>query len=259
MRRLQHSILYFFKKQINKFYNKSIPVKSEKELLYIRQACNITSKIYDKILKKNIHVGVSEKYIAQKIFQYALEMGADKKMTFPTIVGSGPNSSMVHSNPTKRKLKKGDFVTIDFGVKFKGYCSDMTRTVYLGEESDLSFKELGAYKSVKKAYNKSVRWVNEGVPLYKMQKKVIDFFAKRDFKYNYMHSLGHGLGLEVHEPPYLSVSAKPVNKQMKRIVFTIEPGLYFPGEFGIRIEDTFAMVDGKLEKLTSGSRNFFVS
>jgi len=239
-------------------FNDLVSIKTKKEIKYIKKACKITAKIYKKIIEHDLKPGVTEIDIANKIYKYSQKMGADKDLAFPSIVGSGPNSSYIHSNPGKRKIQKNDIVQFDFGVKYKGYCSDFSRVVYLGQQDDKN-KDLNQYYIlVKKAQIQSIKLLAKRITFQKIDAKVKELFNRNKVDYNYLHSLGHGLGTFIHEYPRLSSEAKPDLKPKKGMVITIEPGLYFPGKYGFRIEDTILITKKGYKILTKASNKFFL-
>lgn len=144
--------------------------------------------------------------------------------SFPTIVASGKNGAAPHHETTNQKLKRG-FCVIDFGVRYKGYISDVTRTIFFGKPT---LQEKKDYEKVLQANQSAINEIKEGTSL-----KKLDNISRKEF--DYPHSLGHGIGVEVHEAP--SVSANSKEKVKRGMCFTIEPGLYRKGKYGIRIED----------------------
>lgn len=165
-------------------------------------------------------------------------------MSFQPIVASGENSALPHAKLTDRKIKKGDFVVIDFGVIYQGYCSDETCTIAFGKLTD---RKKNAYQMVKEAHDQAVEAVAAGVPASEIDKKVRDVFGKKYSRY-FIHGTGHGVGLEVHEAPRLSSMSDDILQP--KMIFTIEPGLYIPGRWGIRIEDTILLKKNSCEKIT---------
>jgi len=244
-------------KELSNQYNDLVSIKTKKEIKYIKKACAITVKIYSKILKNDLRIGVSEKYIADKIYKYSQKLGADKDLAFSSIVGSGPNSSYIHSEPTKRKIKKGDVVQFDFGVKYKGYCSDFSRVVCVGNKQNIPKKIQKYFKLVKEAQSLALKKLKKHKSFKKIDQSVKDLFKKNNVDYNYFHSLGHGLGTYIHEYPRVSFDANPKLKPKPGMVITIEPGLYFPGKYGFRIEDTVVITKNGYDNLTNGSKGLF--
>jgi len=172
-------------------------------------------------------------------------------LAFDTIVASGPNSSMPHAVPTNRKIESGDAITIDMGCKYNGYCSDMTRTIFVDKIDDEKRK---IYDLVLKNQKQILDEIKEGV-----SPKTLTKMVEGDFKINdqmLIHSLGHGVGLETHELPYISL--KNENLLKENMVITDEPGIYLPGNFGVRIEDTVLVTKYGCIPLTKSEKNYNV-
>jgi len=194
--------------------------------------------------------GQIEKDIAWKIETLIREQGADGA-SFPPIVASGPNGALPHAVPTGRRIRKSEPIILDVGAKVDGYCSDMTRTVFLGNPPE-DFKEI--YKIVRKAQLLALESVKPG-----MKTDEVDFIARDVIKnagYGdfFGHSLGHGIGMAPHEKP----SVGPLKSEVLRegMVFTIEPGIYIPGKGGIRLEEMVVLQENSAEVLTK-NRNFY--
>ena len=224
-------------------------VKDETELSYIEKACEITDKCFKHLLSY-IKIGMTEKQVAFEIEKFFAQNGADG-VAFETIVASGVNSSKPHAIPSDKIIRAGDPITIDFGAKYKGYCADMTRTIFAGEVSD----ELqNLYNYVLKNQLRATKDIKEGVSCKMIARSVEnDFYL---YNYTLIHALGHGVGIEIHELPYLSHNSQNILKE--NMVVTNEPGIYLPGKYGIRIEDTIRV--GKLESevLTKSSKEILV-
>ena len=216
-------------------------IKDEKEIQYIEKACEITDKCFE-YLKSFIKIGMTEKEIAFEIEKFYKTNGADD-VSFEPIVASGHNSSMPHAVPGTRKIKDGDLILIDMGCKYKGYCSDMTRMMFVNYMED-EYKEL--YEICLRNNESAERELKDGKNM-----KVIAQNSNNDLKqngYTPLHSLGHGVGLDIHEEPLFGiVYDQPLKENM---VVTVEPGVYKPGQFGIRIEDTVLITKLGCQKLT---------
>ena len=190
--------------------------------------------------------------LADEIEFFIKRHGGD--ISFPPIVAFGPNASMPHHVATNIKLKRNSLMLFDFGVKLNNYCSDMTRTVFFGKASE---KQKKIYETVITAQQRAITCLQTSIahPKSSLSAKDVDKISREYIltqQFPQMpHSLGHGIGLEVHESPRLT----PVSNDVlsSGMVFSIEPGVYLPGEFGIRIEDLFALEDDKLIKLTQSS------
>ena len=204
--------------------------KNEAELASIAQAQNVTDRIYTELLEW-MKPGMTELQVAAELVYRAMRSGA-QKMSFDPIVASGPNSALPHAKPTNRVIGNDDVVLIDFGVVIDGYCSDMTRTVKYGSREELYD---AVYETVLEAQIRAIETVKEGVMTDELDSAARDIIHNAGYGNYFGHSLGHGVGLEIHEWP--SVSWRSKNRLTSGMVITIEPGIYLPGKFGIRIED----------------------
>lgn len=235
--------------ETEKVIEKQRIIKDEEEIEKITKACEITDKCFDYLLKF-IKVGQTEKEVAMEIERFFKVNGADEK-AFETIVASGKNSSKPHAHPTDKKIDLGDPITIDFGCVYKGYCSDMTRTIFVGYvKEDIK----GIYDLVLKNQLQTQKELKEGANI-----KVVSRMVENDFKlngYDLVHSLGHGVGLDIHEYPYLH--GKNDSFLRDRMVVTNEPGIYVPGKFGVRIEDTVLITKSGCINLTKSDKNYIV-
>ncbi|BAB59699.1 XAA-pro dipeptidase [X-pro peptidase] [Thermoplasma volcanium GSS1] len=219
-------------------------VKNEEELKKLKEAAKIGSEILPDVLN-DLKEGVTEYEVASKIVYYMMRNGASGP-SFDTIVAFGQNASMPHYSPGKAKLKKGDFVLMDYGAKYEGYCSDITRTVVFGKASEEQ-KEM--YYTVKKAQEAGMNAIRSGANGKDVDAAARNVIDSTKYKGRFIHSLGHGVGLEVHDHPALSPSLDlPLKESM---VVTVEPGVYVPGVGGVRIEDDVVVKKDGFEKITS--------
>lgn len=203
-------------------------IKDKEEIENIKKACEITRKCFEEI-SKHLKPGKTELEIAKMIDNYFNEHA--EGIAFDTIVASGENSSKPHAIPTNREFKEQDIILIDIGCKINGYCSDMTRTFFIGEPTEVQRK---VYDLVKKNHDQSIHEVRDGINAKMLARNV-----ENDFNLNncsLIHSLGHGVGLEIHEKPIMSPRVDFILRE--NMIITIEPGIYLPGKFGVRIEDT---------------------
>jgi len=224
-------------------------IKDEKEIEYIKKACEITDKCFLHLLNY-IKIGMTERRIAYEIEKFFIENGAEGT-SFETIVASGPNSSRPHSKISDRKIDIGDPIIIDFGCKYKGYCSDMTRTIFAGFVPE---KIKPVYDLVLKVQEKVQDEMKENSNIKNLVKNVeFEFMTKG---YNLIHALGHGIGLEVHEIPIVS-NGLDYNLRANMVV-TNEPGIYLPENFGVRIEDTVLITKYGSINLTKTEKNYIV-
>jgi Xaa-Pro aminopeptidase len=200
-------------------------------------------KLFEHILGF-IRPGLAEFEVAAELEHQARLLGAEA-MSFETIVASGPRSAMPHGRASVAKLPRRGFVTLDFGVILNGYCSDMTRTIYLGKPKA---SERAAYESVLEAQEAAVAAVDSGVSCAEVDEAARSVLRKAGLAEAFSHSTGHGLGLEIHEPP--RIGAEETVRLLPGMVITIEPGIYLAGRFGIRIEDMVAVTRNGGQVLT---------
>src|ERR1035438_4227219 len=197
---------------------------------------------------KTMQPGMTETSVAAEL-EYAARLAGAEAMSFPTIVASGPRSALPHGRATRAKLTKRGFVTLDFGVVLDGYCSDMTRTVYLGLAGA---GERDAYDAVLEAQETAVAAVRAGVTAGEVDEAARGVLRRTGLDKWFTHSTGHGVGLEIHEGPRLA--AKQKQKLEAGMVVTIEPGAYVPGKFGVRIEDMVLVTRSGGEILTPSTK-----
>ncbi len=234
-----------------KSINDTIAIKDDREISAIRKACAISSKVAEEI-PSMLKVDITEKEVASIMDNRMRELGGEGN-AFETIAAFGPNASMPHHYPTDKKLKKGDVALFDFGTKYARYCSDMTRTVFFGEPSDILKR---AYKTVKEAQEAGFQCYSDGVPASEADiqaRKVID---AGEFKGKMIHTFGHGLGMSIHEA--ISIYCKSEQTLREGNVISAEPGIYLPGIGGIRIEDTCLVNKKGAERLTSFDRSLTI-
>ena len=205
-------------------------VKSDEECEKIIKAQRIAEEAFSLLLPK-IKVGKTERELSLELDYTMLKLGA-QALSFETIAVSGKNGSMPHGIPSDKKIESGDFVTFDFGAVYKDYHSDMTRTVAVGEISD---KQRDVYETVLKAQKAAIDAVAAGKSCFDIDKIARDIIEEKGYGKYFGHGLGHGVGVEIHEFPTVSPRSQTVLEPGH--VITIEPGIYIPGEFGVRIED----------------------
>ncbi len=223
-------------------------IKDEEEIEDIRKACKITDECFEHIVNY-IRPGMTEKQIAREIDYYYYKHA--EEMSFETIVASGENSSKPHAVPTDRKIQRQDIITIDMGCKINGYCSDMTRTIFVGEVPE-HMKEV--YDLVLKNQEQALADIHDGANTKQISKMVDNDF--RLHNYDLIHALGHGVGLDIHESPILGINSETILKE--NMVVTDEPGIYIPGQFGVRIEDTVLVNKATCEPLTKSPKKYVI-
>lgn len=228
-------------------------VKNYSQVKSIEKAAGIGDETFDYILGK-IKKGVTEKNLAFEIEFFIKKKGAD--ISFPPIVAFGANSSIPHHQSGNHELIAHNPILLDFGVKYQNYCSDMTRTIFFGKADD-KFKKM--YKTVLDAQKKAIELLKSSIVNGKSSIKAtdVDHVARKYITDNGFpaipHSLGHGIGIEVHEQPRLSPKSKDTLKE--GMVFSIEPGIYIPGYGGVRIEDLVILENSGIRVLTKSNRN----
>lgn len=221
--------------------------KDDEEIENMIAAQRIAEHALEDLLKE-IRVGVTEKELAARLTYLMLHYGAEN-MSFDPIVISGAKTSLPHGVPSEKKIKDGDFVTMDFGCIYHGYCSDMTRTVAVGHATEEMRKIYNIVLAAQKAGIAAARAGRKGKEVDGAARKVI---ADAGYGKYFGHSFGHGVGVEIHEYPTATPSTEtvlPVNA-----VVSAEPGIYLPGKFGVRIEDVIIMKDGGCLDITKAPK-----
>ena len=225
--------------------------KDEEEIQRMIAAQRIAEAALDQIVKE-IGPGVTEKEIAARL-QYLMLAGGAENMSFDPIVASGPNGSMPHAVPTDRKIQDGDFVTMDFGVLYQGYCSDMTRTVALGHATEEMRK---VYDTVLRAQLAGIAASHAGASGKSVDGAARDIITEAGYGPYFGHSYGHSLGLEIHEAP--NCTPRNENPIPAGAVCSAEPGIYIPGKFGVRIEDVVIFREGGCEVITHSPKELTI-
>ena len=218
-------------------------IKDADEIASLRAAATLGCKLFDHILTF-IQPGMTEMAVAAEL-EHAARLAGAEGMSFETIVASGVRSSMPHGHATLARLPRRGFVTMDFGVLLDGYCSDMTRTIHIGRATA---EERNAYDAVLEAQEAGVAAVRAGVVTGDVDETCRSVLRRAGLAQWFTHSTGHSLGLEIHEEPRLAT--KRTEKLKAGMIVTIEPGVYMPGKFGIRIEDTVLVTRSGCEILT---------
>ena len=226
-------------------------VKEEYELERMRKAQDITDKAFAEVLSR-IEVGMTEKQLCAELIYCLLKNGADG-LAFDPIVVSGPNTSLPHGVPGDRKIQEGDFITMDFGALYAGYCADMTRTVAVGYVTDEMEK---VYKIVLQAQLAGLAASKAGVPGKEIDGAARKVIEEAGYGPYFGHGYGHSLGLEIHESP----SPSPSNEKGMPAgsVASAEPGIYLPGKFGVRIEDVVIFTEDGCENITKSPKNLII-
>jgi Xaa-Pro aminopeptidase len=224
-------------------------VKDADELNSIRTAVALGAKLFDKALEI-LRPGIKENEVAAAM-EYTARLSGAEGMSFPTIIASGARSALPHGRASEQSIPSGAFVVCDFGVILADYCSDQTRTVWVGPvETDARH----TYESVREAQQAAIDAVRPGNRAADVDEAARKVLRKAGLGRYFTHSTGHGVGLEIHEIPRIGAGQKEVLRP--GMVITIEPGVYFPGKWGIRIEDMVAVSETGCEVLTPTSKDF---
>lgn len=226
-------------------------IKDDTEIGYIRHAARIADKAFSYILGE-IKPGLTEKELALKLEFFMRDEGAEG-LSFDTIFASGVRSAMPHGVASDKKIEIGDLITIDFGCLYKGYASDMTRTIILGSANE---KQKEIYNIVLDAHNAALAAVRPGAKAKDIDAIARSIIEKAGYGDNFGHSLGHSLGLSVHEFPSLSPKSEEV--LMPNMLVTDEPGIYIDGFGGVRIEDLLLVTDDGCDDLTTSDKNLII-
>jgi Xaa-Pro aminopeptidase len=221
-------------------------VKSPEEVAAIRAAAALAQDALAEVLP-GIRVGQTEVQVAAGL-EGALRRRGSEWHPFPTIVASGPRSALPHARTSEKPLAAGDLLLLDFGAQVEGYCADLTRTVVVGARAD--DRQRMVHELVQTAQRRAIEHLRPGMPAREADALARDVIAGRGFGDAFGHSLGHGLGLEVHEAPRLAPSSEALLPS--HAVVTVEPGVYFPGWGGVRLEDDVYLGPAGTERLSDG-------
>ncbi|MGA2946530.1 MAG: Xaa-Pro peptidase family protein [Candidatus Sulfotelmatobacter sp.] len=224
-------------------------VKDADELGNIRAAVQLGATLFDRALEI-LRPGIKETEVAAEM-EYAARRHGAEAMSFPTIIASGTRSALPHGRATAQPIAAGGFVVCDFGVILAGYCSDQTRTVWVGTVSE---EARHAHESVREAQEAAIAAVRPGIRVGDVDAAARSVLRKAGLGRYFTHSTGHGVGLEIHESPRVAAGQKEILRP--GMVITIEPGVYFPGKWGVRIEDMVAVRESGCEVLTPTSKDF---
>lgn len=227
-------------------------IKTNQEIDNIRQACRISDESYLNMLKQ-IKIGLTEREIENILYGEMMKRGADG-IAFETIVLSGSRTAYPHGKTSNKKIEYGDTITVDFGAKFNNYCSDMTRTFFVGEPKNKEIKTI--YNIVKKANEETLNYIE-----IDQKMEDVDSFARKIIESNgygeyFTHHLGHSIGIDSHENPRFSNGTK--NHIKENMVMTVEPGIYVEGIGGVRIEDTVLMTKEGAVSLNASTKELII-
>jgi Xaa-Pro aminopeptidase len=224
-------------------------VKDADELNRIRAAVALGATLFDRALEV-MRPGVKETEVAAEM-EFAARRGGAEEMSFPTIIASGARSALPHGRASQQPIPTGGFVVCDFGVILSGYCSDQTRTVWVGSIRNDARE---AYEAVREAQQTAMDAVRPGVMVGEVDAVARKVLRKVGLGRFFTHSTGHGVGLEIHEIPRVADGQREILQP--GMVITIEPGVYFPGKWGVRIEDMVAVTAGGHEVMTPTGKDF---
>jgi len=230
------------------FSHKKRMIKSPHELEIIKTAAKLGAQAFESF-KSKIEAEIDEYELSFR-FKEELTKRGRRDLSFEPIVAINENAAKPHAVVTEKKLKKNDLLLLDAGIKYKRYCSDRTRTIFVGNEISMSKNQRFKNKKIQKIYDivlkaqeAAIKAVKPGIKAKKLDKIARDIIEKEGYGKYFVHSLGHGVGLDIHEWPYINSKNETVLEE--GMVFTIEPGIYIPGEFGVRIEDMVMIQNGK--------------
>lgn len=226
-------------------------IKSAEEIALMEKAQAITDETFDHLLTF-IQPGMTEKDIALEIEFHMRRLGASGN-SFDPIVAAGAHGALPHAEPSERKIAAGELLTMDFGCIYEGYCSDMTRTIAIGEPSD---KMRQIYELVLATQKHCIEAVHPGVIGKDIHQMAVDQFQAAGYAEYFGHGLGHSLGMEIHEEPRFSRADHHV--MQPGMIITVEPGLYLPGEGGVRIEDMILITEDGYRDLTASPKELII-
>ena len=222
-------------------FNLAREVKDEKEISTLRKASRLLDQLFE-LCEDRIHKGQRESDLQTSLMAYAMEhemFSTGYRATLnPLIIAGGPNGALPHAQVTKRKFKDGDLIVVDLTLRFRGYVSDATRTFGLGNVS-ANAKEV--YDIVKESQRLGLKAVKPGATCKSIDDACRNYINEKNYGQYFIHSTGHGIGLDVHESP--TISTKSLTNLQKNMAITVEPGIYIPKKFGVRIEDSVIVKD----------------
>ncbi len=226
-------------------------IKDDEEVDTIKEAIKITEKAFKKIITY-IEPGMKEREVAAELEYYLRKLGGEGP-SFDFIIASGKRSALPHGVASDKTIETGDFITLDFGTYYKGYCSDMTRTIVVGEPEE---KQVEIYNIVLKAHLEVIDKIKPGMTGQQADQIARKIIEEAGYGDNFGHGLGHGLGIEVHEAPRLSTTSEEVLKP--GMIVTDEPGIYIPGWGGVRIEDDLVITEDGCNSLNKSNKELII-
>ncbi len=226
-------------------------VKDEEEISCIRRACDISCRAFEELLTF-ARAGMTEREIQLHLDYKMLELGSEH-LAFSTIAAGGENGSLPHAVPSDRPVGRGEMLTLDFGARYHGYDADMTRTIAFGEPSDEMRR---IYDTVLRAHLECEEMLSPGVECKSVDRHARDIIDAAGYRGRFGHSLGHGVGIDIHENPRLSMTSEAVLCAGQ--IVTVEPGIYVPGLGGVRIEDTCVITETGFESLVPAPKELII-
>ncbi len=238
-------------KEVPDFSHKKRVIKSSQELLLLKKAARLGAKAFDNFSALiHRHGFKQDEHMLTFMAKAMLSQKGKYELSFDPITAVNENAAKPHALATSKRLKKQDLLLVDAGLKYERYCSDRTRTISASRDFEFGYEQRfkkrkiqKAYDLVLKAHDNAIEKARSGMKAKKIDALTRDIIEKAGYGNYYVHSTGHGVGLDIHEMPYISAKSKMCVED--GMVYTIEPGIYIPGEFGIRIEDMVAMIDGR--------------
>nr|WP_269433506.1 M24 family metallopeptidase [Bacillus sp. FJAT-29937] len=227
--------------------------KDEKEIELLRESGKIADEVMKQIIDY-ISPGTTEKEVADEIKRLFALKGVEK-LSFNPIVGAEKNGAIPHHQSDETIIRSGDMVVIDMGGVKNHYCSDITRTIVVGEEPDEEKKNV--YEVVKRAQDEAVKAIRPGIELKEIDKIARDIISKSGYGVNFTHRTGHGIGIDVHEEPYVTFNNSQVLEP--GMVTSVEPGIYLSDRYGVRIEDIVLVTPVGFERLNNLSRDLIIT
>ncbi len=227
-------------------------LKDQTEIEAMQIAVDIAQKAFRAMLPI-VEPGTTEKALANELTTLLLKMGSDPELPFQVILSSGPNSANPHAVPSERQLQTGDLVVVDWGASYNGYASDLTRTLVLGEPSP---EQIQIAESVLRANEAGRKTGRPGIPAGNVDRAAREEIRKDGFGDYFTHRTGHGLGMEAHETPYMYGENRGLLSP--GMVYTVEPGIYLPGKYGVRIEDDVVVTDTGSRSLSDLPRELYI-
>jgi Xaa-Pro aminopeptidase len=254
MESLKRSFLPAVRSSTDPFY-RAREVKDSQEVTILKKASSILDEMFE-MCEDELMIGQSEAQLQTQLMEYAMERGmfstGYKSTLNPLIIAGGPNGSLPHAQVTERKFKSGDMIVVDLTLRYKGYVSDATRTFGLGS---ISAEAKKVYEIVRQSQEAGLKAVKPNVSCKSVDDACRNVIEKKKYGNFFIHSTGHGIGLEVHELPNLGPSSKAILS--KNMAITVEPGIYIPRKFGVRIEDS-VIVGNKVEVMHKFTKDLII-